>query len=329
MDWKSLTAPACLPITTDYFPDKRALNNDYVVSDYTLLPDVNEDYASSRAVYQKPLSTAEVYKELISQRLAQGFQLIIPGPPANSADNLPNSNSSGSLVVGPASSPIRNGSIPSSPGTPSLMKAMSPPPTEEVIEHKLSIGRIFHKITLVGNTITVTRYRPRHPYSPINVGYRYRFHAPQHETYEVSGVNFTTEKLENFPWNYMDHYICTRGDFELTLSENLKYWRYRTYLMPKEHPATKKILEGRTSRCDIYTEVLPNESWKQQIEDFMKFVEKDLNKFRGKKPKVRVVGGRDCSHNLACGIYYFIDIDPPLEYYVHFCIYSLSWSTTY
>lgn len=313
MDWKSLTAPACLPITTDYFPDKRALNNDYVVSNYTLLPDdVNADYASSRAVYQKPLSTHEVYKELISQRLAQGFQLIIPAS-STTTENLPNSSSNGSLVVGQAASPIRNGSIPSSPGTPSLMKTMSPPPTEEVVEHKLSIGRIFHKISLMGSTITVTRYRPRHPYSPINVGYRYRFHAPHHDTYEVSGVNFTTEKLENFPWNYMDHYICTRGDFELTLSENLKYWRYRTYLMPKEHPATKKILEGKSTRCDIYTEVPQNETWKQQIEDFLRFVERDLNKFRGKKPKVCGGGGAvsfeciDLIHSLT-----FVDINPLL-----------------
>lgn len=126
----------------------------------------------------------------------------------------------------------------------------------------------------------------RHPYSPINVGYRYRFHAPNHDTYEVSGVNFTTEKLENFPWNYMDHYICTRGDFELSLTENLKYWRYRTYLLPKENPAMKKILEGKSALCDIYTEVPPSESWKQQIEDFLRFVERDLNKFKGKKPKV-------------------------------------------
>lgn len=72
VDWKSLTIPACLPITTDYFPDKRSLNNDYVVSDYTLLPEgVNVDYAQNRAIYRKPLSTEEVFMELISQRLAQ------------------------------------------------------------------------------------------------------------------------------------------------------------------------------------------------------------------------------------------------------------------
>ena len=32
VDWKSLTIPASLPITTDYFPKKRSLVNDYLVS---------------------------------------------------------------------------------------------------------------------------------------------------------------------------------------------------------------------------------------------------------------------------------------------------------
>ena len=39
VDWKSLTIPASLPITTDYFPDKKSLDYDYVVADYSLLPD--------------------------------------------------------------------------------------------------------------------------------------------------------------------------------------------------------------------------------------------------------------------------------------------------
>lgn len=92
-------------------------------------------------------------------------------------------------------------------------------PSEPTKEYLLSIGRIFHKIVLNESVITVTRFRPRHPYPPINVDYRYRFQAPQHNTYEVSGVNFTTEKLENFNWNYMDQYICTRGDTDYPLQE--------------------------------------------------------------------------------------------------------------
>ncbi|XP_035917086.1 GATOR complex protein Iml1 isoform X3 [Anopheles stephensi] len=277
VDWKSLTIPACLPITTDYFPDKRSLHNDYVVSDYTLLPeDFNADYAQNRAVYKKPLSTDEVFKELVSQRLAQGFQLIVL--PDKSATNPPHAPCCGGHLqpvsyFATASSVLRR-----------------QPPQEPTKEYLLSIGRIFHRISLSGSAITVTRYRPRHPYPPINVDYRYRFHAPQHDTYEVSGVHFTTEKLENFNWNYMDQYICTRGDTDYPLHENMKYWRYRMYLLPKDDPAMKKILDGTVRRCDIYQEDTPFPPDRQICNDFVRFVEAHLNKIKKLQPAKKTRG---------------------------------------
>lgn len=101
----------------------------------------------------------------------------------------------------------------------SKSSVVAPMSVENTKEYLLSIGRIFHKITLNCSEIKITRYRPRHPYPPINVDYRYRFHAPNHDNYEMSGVNFTTEKLENYNWNHMDHYICTRGDFDFIFCE--------------------------------------------------------------------------------------------------------------
>uniref|UniRef100_A0A1I8PYI3 DEP domain-containing protein n=1 Tax=Stomoxys calcitrans TaxID=35570 RepID=A0A1I8PYI3_STOCA len=266
VDWKSLTIPACLPITTDYFPDKRSLHNDYVISDYTLLPDdVNSDYANSRAIYRKPLTTEEVCTEIVSQRLAQGFQLIVIEEKSSNA---------------PAQAPCCGGLKQQRPTSVLNMN----PFAEQTKEYLLSIGRIFHKITLNGSVITVTGYRPRHPYPPINVDYRYRFHAPQHETYEISGVNFTTEKLENFNWNFMDHYICTRGDTDYPLMENLKYWRFRMYLLPKENKAINKIMEQKCQNCDVFTE--PSmEGGKQQIEDFMRFMEVHINKLKRRKAR--------------------------------------------
>lgn len=59
----------------------------------------------------------------------------------------------------------------------------------------------------------------RHPYPPFNIHYRYRFQAPDHQTYEISWISFNTEKLETFNWNYLDHYICTRGDTDFALAE--------------------------------------------------------------------------------------------------------------
>ncbi|ERL90115.1 hypothetical protein D910_07469 [Dendroctonus ponderosae] len=202
VDWKSLTIPACLPITTDYFPDKRTLHTDYVVSLYSLVPDsVYADFAQPRGTYKKPLSTDEVFKELISQRLAQGFQLIVMGP--RKQEKGPN---------------VQSGQLRSN-----LMRKS---PTDNDEMYFLSIGRLFHKISLSGNTISVTRYRPRHPYPGFNYQYRYRFHAPYHDTYEESYATFTTEKLEHYNWNYLDHYVCTGGDTtDFVLVDALKYWR--------------------------------------------------------------------------------------------------------
>ena len=39
-----------------------------------------------------------------------------------------------------------------------------------------------------------------------------RFLAPDNDTYEVSWVEFNMEKPENYNWNYLDFYVCTRGE---------------------------------------------------------------------------------------------------------------------
>ncbi|KAG5888099.1 hypothetical protein JTB14_021899 [Gonioctena quinquepunctata] len=265
VDWKSLTIPACLPITTDYFPERRALHIDYVVSLYSLIPDsVNADFAQQRSTYKRPLSTREVFKELVSQRLSQGFQLI---QMVHSNINLNN------FMAIP--NPKMRGTV------------MRKSPTENDESYFLSIGRLFHIISLSGNTISVTRYRPRHPYPGFNYQYRYRFHAPWHDTYEESYATFTTEKLEQYNWNYLDHYVCTGGDTEFVLVDALKYWRFRVYLLPLNNSATKKIIEG-SDHCDIY-QVQTNSDHQQMVEGLMKFIETSVNKIKRstvpKKPR--------------------------------------------
>nr|CAI5831302.1 unnamed protein product [Callosobruchus analis] len=256
VDWKSLTIPACLPITTDYFPDKRALNIDYVVSLYSLLPDtVNADFAQQRSCYKRPLSTVEVFRELISQRLSQGFQLILM------ADNNVDLNN-----------------IMTAPNPKMRSSVVRKSPTEEDESYFLSIGRLFHKISLSGNTISVTRYRPRASIPGFNYQYRYRFYAPCHDNYEESFATFTTEKLEHYNWNYLDHYVCTGGDTEFELVDALKYWRFRVYLLPLNNQATKKIIEG-SDHCDLYS-FPTNSDHQQMVEGFLKFLETAVNKIK-------------------------------------------------
>ena len=68
VDWKALTNPACLPVTTDYFPSERTLADDYTVNLYTLLP--LQD-AESREKNHPHLSAVQCFRELISQRLSK------------------------------------------------------------------------------------------------------------------------------------------------------------------------------------------------------------------------------------------------------------------
>lgn len=274
VDWKSLTMPASLPITTDYFPDHVSLQNDYVVSDYCLLPDdVNSDYymnppmTEDEKYYRKqPLSTKEVFKELISQRLAQGFQLITMPKATSVPQILGASQGSHRYILG--SSPVVT-------HTSGLMRAR--PREEQTEEVYLSIGRIFHKLTLSGPTITVTRYRPRHPNSQMCYSYKYRFQAPDSFHYDVSWSEFRNEKLENYNWNYLDQYICTRGEGDFGLMDSLKFWRSRFYVLPCTNQATKKIIEGST-RCDIYEDKNAADL-KQLVTGFTRYLE-TLNKMK-------------------------------------------------
>ena len=154
VDWRSITWPACLPITTDYFPDKRAFENDYVVNQYVIIPDeINSDYAT-RSPLQKPaLKTREVFLELICQRLAQGFQLII-----NQKDELSEivKNVASSTNPPNQSSTISNLSLFLGSKSSNNLGSLNKTAKES---YWLSIGKNFHHIILTGNTIdVVTKY---------------------------------------------------------------------------------------------------------------------------------------------------------------------------
>ncbi|KAK2714585.1 GATOR complex protein Iml1-like isoform X3 [Artemia franciscana] len=262
VDWKSLTTPACLPITTDYFPDSASLQKDYVVSDYTISPDdVNvDDY--NRKGSRRPLETSQVYREFISQRLAQGFQLIVlPALSKSSARHISvreKSADSIKKVVNPSSSFIRS-------------LSHVDPPTKESL---LSIGRIFHKITLLGSAITVTGYKPRHPYDGRKFSYIYNLRTPYIKYYQCLRTDFYTEKLQHFNWNHMDHYICTGGSPDYALTESSKYWRLRMCFLPLDY--SKRFRQDPPS---------PSANEDRTFDGFTKFLENTVNRMRHSSKK--------------------------------------------
>ena len=56
--------------------------------------------------------------------------------------------------------------------------------------------------------------------------------APDNDRYEVSWIDIYVEKLENYNWNFLDFYTCTRGDRDYPLRDIDKFWRIQLYVLP-------------------------------------------------------------------------------------------------
>ncbi|XP_075687794.1 GATOR1 complex protein DEPDC5 isoform X9 [Rhinoderma darwinii] len=266
VDWKSLTTPACLPLTTDYFPDRQSLQNDYMEGCYDLLPEADLD--SRRDEEGTQMTAHQVFEEFICQRLMQGYQIIVqPKKPKPSS----------SAQVPLSSSPLyRRGLV-------------SRNRLEEENQYWLSIGRTFHKVTFKDKIITVTRYLPKYPYESAQISYTYNL-CPSHSgsDFVSSWVEFSHERLEDYKWNYLDQYICSAGSEDFSLIESLKFWRTRFLLLPSCVGPTKRITEGE-QRCDLYGDRPRSEQEEGQLLDgFLRFVE-GLNRIRRRHRSDRMI----------------------------------------
>ncbi|XP_019060033.1 GATOR complex protein DEPDC5 isoform X9 [Fukomys damarensis] len=265
VDWKSLTTPACLPLTTDYFPDRQGLQNDYTEGCYDLLPEADMDRRDEEGVQ---MTAQQVFEEFICQRLMQGYQIIVQ----------PKAQKPNPVVPPPlSSSPLYSRGL------------VSRNRPEEEDQYWLSMGRTFHKVTLKDKMITVTRYLPKYPYESAQIHYTYSL-CPSHSdlAFVSCWVEFSHERLEEYKWNYLDQYICSAGSEDFSLIESLKFWRTRFLLLPACVTATKRITEGE-AHCDIYGDRprADEDEW-QLLDGFIRFVE-GLNRIRRRHRSDRMI----------------------------------------
>ncbi|XP_078679765.1 GATOR1 complex protein DEPDC5-like isoform X3 [Branchiostoma floridae x Branchiostoma belcheri] len=259
VDWKSLTMPACLPITTDYFPEKHSLEYDYLESNYDLLADFEDSMEMKNmepvSHTRQTLNTQQVFTELISQRLMQGFQLIV----------LPKDS--------PLSVPQGHTPLSSSPRfSISRRKHRS----EDQDEYWLSMGRNFHKVVASRSRqsciIHVTKYKPRHPSHTNPWGYRFRLWPVYQQVYDPARTEFQHDNLENYNWNYLDNYICSSGGDDFDLMDSLKFWRTRFLLLPAMSASTKMLSETPDTTFDVYPD-RSQEEQQQMVDGFLRFME--------------------------------------------------------
>lgn len=203
MNWESMCAPAALPLTTTTMIDLEELKGTkYSENSYSIYIDTDD----------QPLTQKDLLREMIGQRLVQGFQI---------AQAVNSSGRTSHSVKSMLDRPNRRSSLSRGP-----LGDMGE--TIYVTHAQMEV----HCITCdpSGHTIEVTRY-VRKKESPKPIGYNSMiWQLAQDDGYEDSVVVFRPVPT-NHSWNYVDQII---SGVEERFTESVRYWRARFLLLPSE-----------------------------------------------------------------------------------------------
>lgn len=226
--WRSLCAPACLPLTTDFMPTPDEIATYYEAHSYDIacFPDqVSFLIRPDAAQINLPLA---VMREMASQRLSQNFQFIVlphntvPTEENTSSTNVAFKNlllgdsTSAGLRVGGASEVLKdaNGAI------------------------YLSWSNHIHRLTFdpQKQSVTVQRFVRKIRHSTRPQAYKCLVWPYQHEGFEEATAMFRYPNIDaKLNFNYLDRLIA--GEEE-RLQPNLRFWRARYLLIPSGREPT-------------------------------------------------------------------------------------------
>ena len=243
IDWKSMTIPPILPITNDYCPENDNLEQNYLFAEYSFVSEEIENYSDGVYGLRKDPTLKEVFNEMIYQRVAQGFQIVIPKPLQNQLSNKKSSKYQDNV--------------------------------EKVM---LSMGRLFHYLTIHEKDLIVRRYFPRHRNTDrLSYDYSYRFQVPDSFYFDSSVTIFNAEPLDNYNWNYIDRRLLSQGKDCANMSDKMKFWSSRYVVLPSVNSGTKEIFNNiRNGKKDIIANIYTERNSKEKEElviNFIKFVE--------------------------------------------------------
>eukprot|EP00934_Nitzschia_sp_Nitz4_P008548 Nitzschia sp. Nitz4//scaffold69_size99277//30083//34681//NITZ4_004627-RA/size99277-processed-gene-0.56-mRNA-1//1//CDS//3329556697//8538//frame0 len=203
--WNSLTAPAILPLSVDYFPTPQELRDEgtFLFNPYTVtLGGIeNKHYATH----------AELLLEMVRQRLAQDFQIVTQAAMEDSENRSDTQRIGRNKSSAMVSSANRR-----EPFVPSL------PPIKHdangTIRHHLSMG---HRIQVLSydpssDTIEIVRYNRKNAQNDPNNVHTYRFmmYSSAVKGYTKSVQTFK-KYTERYNWNKVDNLVCGEEDRQL------------------------------------------------------------------------------------------------------------------
>lgn len=209
MKWKSLSCPAAVPLTTEYFPSQSQFNAEYQRQPYNIAQELDEEVGEDQP------SRAELLQELVNARFAHGFQVIIGPSVAKAFDQK-------AVRIADIFS------IDKSVGDGTCIF--------------MGIGNTIHQLSCVNGTEVEVNIFVRKPTDPLqSLGHMLPPYKPAirtifDETYETLDNDIMTPKPER-NWNYIDSYLAGHTD---EMTENLRFWRARFVLIPI-YPRTSSI----------------------------------------------------------------------------------------
>ncbi|KAF3904128.1 hypothetical protein AA313_de0202786 [Arthrobotrys entomopaga] len=205
MKWKSLCSPAALPLTTEYFPTLEQLANEYSESPYVISQNDDDD------VEEISRNRKELVREMVSQRLSRGFQIVVGvAVQEATANRIGEPDIFAMDYMGKAGSSVY-----------------------------MSMGPHIHQLICDEEyNVEVKRYT-RKPIQQKNGGaglqpikYNASVRTNYSPTYQPLTVIFKPPQYD-YSWNYVDRYI---GGYEEDFVEPMRFWRARFVLIPVDLP---------------------------------------------------------------------------------------------
>ncbi|CAD6888971.1 unnamed protein product [Tilletia laevis] len=231
--WLSMTSPACLPLTTLYLPLEADLAAHWKESPYTITASTDAmSILTKRNATTAP--AVAIVREMASQRLAQGFQFIVPSVGWNNDGHLASLRSQ-LHFPGLRHAVLRH--HPSDLFQPAILTSGSP--------IFLSLPNEIHQISCDQGLVQVKRYLRNTEYDTSPIEYSCYIWARNLPSYQTVHASFKYPDSASYDWNYLDSIIS--GAEEPRFTESLKYWRTRFVLVPSEG-SPKEMLAPNGSR---------------------------------------------------------------------------------
>lgn len=224
-NWKSLTAPAILPLSIDYFPTQEEIDHHFTTGfhNVTLSEFEHKNFSSNK----------DLLIEMARQRLTQDFQVV----PEDCIDlrkyrmepleGTLNTNTNATTQIGGS----------------------------ETIRLFLSMGHILHTLTyyVSKDIIEVRRYTAKETQKNFTDNYQYLTICQETQSFKKCQQTFT-KYTDLYNWNKVDNIIC--GDDDREMREGMRFKRVMFGIVPDNFGSDRTAEDAYVAKFGRFLEYL-------------------------------------------------------------------------